>query len=89
MHLLFAKSTSSHHKFSADYDMVGKIYAQIMQIECRLLPCRLYTASVPPPVGEVVVTLINNAQLNRPEDGIEGLSRVIAASVDNDIYRGN
>jgi len=73
-------------------DIVGQIYAQIMQIESRLLPCGLHTVGVPPSAEEAVATLVNIAQLDRPEDGIEGLPRVIAASVGrdiNDVYRGN
>lgn len=73
-------------------DIVGKVYAQIMQIESRLLPCGLHTVGVPPSAEEAVATLVNIAQLDRPEDKIESLPRVIAASVGrdiNDIYRGN
>ena len=73
-------------------DLVGKVYAQIMQIESRLLPCGLHTVGVPPSAEEAIATLVNIAQLDRPEDGIEGLPRVIAASVGrdiNDVYRGN
>jgi len=73
-------------------DIVGQIYAQIMQIESRLLPCGLHTVGVPPSADEAVATLVNIAQLDRPEDGIEGLPRVIASSVGrdiNDVYRGN
>ncbi|KAG7348089.1 cobaltochelatase [Nitzschia inconspicua] len=73
-------------------DIVGKVYSQIMQIESRLLPCGLHTVGVPPTAEEAVATLVNIAQLDRPEDNIEGLPRVIAASVGrdiNDIYRGN
>jgi magnesium chelatase subunit H len=73
-------------------DIVGKVYAQIMQIESRLLPCGLHTVGVPPTAEEAVATLVNIAQLDRPEDGIEGLPRVIASSVGrdiNDVYRGN
>jgi magnesium chelatase subunit H len=72
--------------------IVGQIYAQIMQIESRLLPCGLHTVGVPPTAEEAIATLVNIAQLDRPEDSIEGLPRVIAASVGrdiNDIYRGN
>uniref|UniRef100_A0A7S2K340 magnesium chelatase n=1 Tax=Leptocylindrus danicus TaxID=163516 RepID=A0A7S2K340_9STRA len=72
--------------------IVGKVYAQIMQIESRLLPCGLHTVGVPPTAEEAIATLVNIAQLDRPEDKIEGLPRVIAASVGrdiNDIYRGN
>jgi len=73
-------------------DIVGKVYSQIMQIESRLLPCGLHTVGVPPTAEEAIATLVNIAQLDRPEDKIEGLPRVIAASVGrdiNDIYRGN
>merc|ERR1712127_546372 len=72
--------------------IVGQIYAQIMQIESRLLPCGLHTVGVPPTAEEAIATLVNIAQLDRPEDKIEGLPRVIAASVGrdiNEIYRGN
>jgi len=73
-------------------DIVGQIYAQIMQIESRLLPCGLHTVGVPPTAEEAIATLVNIAQLDRPEDKIEGLPRVIAASIGrdiNDVYRGN
>lgn len=72
--------------------IVGAVYAQIMQIESRLLPCGLHTVGVPPTAEEAIATLVNIAQLDRPEDNIEGLPRVIAASVGrdiNEVYRGN
>ena len=72
--------------------IVGAVYAQIMQIESRLLPCGLHTVGVPPTAEEAIATLVNIAQLDRPEDDIEGLPRIIAASVGRDItdvYRGN
>jgi len=74
-----------------DY-IVDKVYAQIMQIESRLLPCGLYTVGVPPTAEEAIATLVNIAQLDRPEDEIEGLPSVIASSIGrdiNDVYRGN
>jgi magnesium chelatase subunit H len=73
-------------------DIVGKVYSQIMAIEGRLLPCGLHTVGIPPSAEEAIATLVNIAQLDRPEDDIEGLPRVIAASIGrdiNDIYRGN
>jgi len=73
-------------------DIVGKVYSEIMQIESRLLPCGLHTVGVPPTAEEAIATLVNIAQLDRPEDDIESLPRVIAASVGreiNDVYRGN
>ncbi|KAL7560194.1 hypothetical protein ACA910_016621 [Epithemia clementina (nom. ined.)] len=72
--------------------IVGSVYSQIMQIESRLLPCGLHTVGVPPTAEEAIATLVNIAQLDRPEDSIEGLPRVIASSIGrdiNDIYRGN
>lgn len=72
--------------------IAGAIYSQIMQIESRLLPCGLHTVGVPPTAEEAIATLVNIAQLDRPEDKIEGLPRVIAASIGrdiNDVYRGN
>jgi len=73
-------------------DIVGKIYSQIMQIESRLLPCGLHTVGIPPSADEAIATLVNIAQLDRPEDKIEGIPRVIASSIErdiNDVYRGN
>merc|ERR1719157_55733 len=73
-------------------DIVGKVYSQIMQIESRLLPCGLHTVGVPPSAEEAIATLVNIAQLDRPEDEIESLPRVIASSIGreiNDVYRGN
>jgi magnesium chelatase subunit H len=72
--------------------IVGAVYAQIMQIESRLLPCGLHTVGVPPTAEEAIATLVNIGQLDRPEDKLEGLPRVIAASIGrdiNDIYKGN
>lgn len=72
--------------------IVGQVYSQIMQIESRLLPCGLHTVGVPPTAEEAIATLVNIAQLDRPEDKIEGLPRVIASSIGrdiNEIYRGN
>merc|ERR1712028_241960 len=63
-----------------------------MQIESRLLPCGLHTVGVPPSAEEAIATLVNIAQLDRPEDEIESLPRVIASSIGreiNDVYRGN
>jgi len=73
-------------------DIVGAVYSQIMQIESRLLPCGLHTVGVPPSAEEAIATLVNIAQLDRPEDDIEGIPRVIASSIGrdiNEVYRGN
>jgi len=71
-------------------DIVGKLYQRIMEIESRLLPCGLHTVGVPPTAEESIATLVNIAQLDRPEDKIESINRVIALSVGkniDDIYR--
>merc|ERR1712176_1144825 len=72
--------------------LVGGVYSTIMQIESRLLPCGLHTVGIPPTAEESVATLVNIAQLDRPEEEIESLPRVIASSIGrdiNDIYRQN
>jgi len=72
--------------------VVGKIYQRLMEIESRLLPCGLHTVGVPPTAEEAIATLVNIAQLDRPEDGFKGLPRLVAESIDRDIdevYRNN
>jgi len=73
-------------------DITGKVYSQIMQIESRLLHCGLHTVGVRPTAEAAIATLVNISQLDHPEDGIDGIHCVIAASVGRDInkvYRGN
>merc|ERR1740129_2179232 len=61
------------------------VYSKIMEIESRLLPCGLHTIGVPPTAEEAVATLVNIASIDRPEDGIKGLPRIIAESIGRDI----
>ena len=65
--------------------VVGKVYAKIMEIESRLLPCGLHTVGVPPTAEEAIATLVNIASLDRNEDGIKSLPRILAESVGKDI----
>merc|ERR1719238_1057394 len=65
--------------------VVGKVYGKIMEIESRLLPCGLHTVGVPPTAEEAVATLVNIASIDRPEDEIDGLPRILARSVGRDI----
>merc|ERR1719387_173524 len=65
--------------------IVGKVYSKIMEIESRLLPCGLHTVGVPPTAEEAVATLVNIASIDRPEDGIKSLPRLIAESIGRDI----
>merc|ERR1719492_747520 len=65
--------------------VVGKVYRRLMEIESRALPMGLHRIGVPPTAEESVATLVNIAQLDRPEMEIKGLPRIIAGSVGLDI----
>ena len=56
-----------------------------MEIESRLLPCGLHTVGVPPTAEEAIATLVNIAGIDRPEDKIKSLPRIIAESIDRNI----
>ena len=73
-------------------EVVGAVYRRLMEIESRLLPCGLHTVGVPPTAEESIATLVNIASIDRPEDGIESLPRMIAQSKGRNIeevYRNN
>jgi len=73
-------------------EIVGAVYRRLMEIESRLLPCGLHTVGVPPTAEESIATLVNIASIDRPEDGIESLPRMIAQSKGRNIeevYRNN
>jgi magnesium chelatase subunit H len=61
--------------------VVGKIYIKIMEIESRLLPCGLHVIGKPPSAEEAIATLVNIASLDREEEGIVSLPRIIANSI--------
>jgi magnesium chelatase subunit H len=63
--------------------IVGKIYIKIMEIESRLLPCGLHVIGKPPTAEEAIATLVNIASLDREEEQMQSLPRVIA----NSLYR--
>ena len=65
--------------------LVGKIYIKLMEIESRLLPCGLHIIGKPPSAEEAIATLVNIAGLDREEDGIKSLQRIIAESIGRDI----
>ncbi|MEM7770535.1 MAG: magnesium chelatase subunit H [Cyanobacteria bacterium P01_A01_bin.37] len=65
--------------------LVGKVYIKLMEIESRLLPCGLHVIGKPPTAEEAVATLVNIAGLDRPEDEMKSLPRIIAESVGRDI----
>jgi magnesium chelatase subunit H len=56
-----------------------------MEIESRLLPCGLHVIGKPPTAEEAIATLVNIAALDRPEDEILSLPRIIANSIGRDI----
>ncbi|CAM9406170.1 unnamed protein product [Heterosigma akashiwo] len=66
-------------------NIVGLVYRKLMEIESRLLPCGLHTVGVPPTAEESVATLVNIAGIDRPEDGIKALPRILAESIGRDI----
>jgi len=66
-------------------EIVGKIYRCLMDIESRLLPCGLHTIGIPPSAEEAIATLVNIAGIDRPEDKIKSLPRIIAESIDRNI----
>lgn len=71
--------------------LVGKVYIKLMEIESRLLPCGLHVVGKPPTAEEAIATLVNIAGLDRPEDGLKSLQRIIAESLGRDIddlYKG-
>merc|ERR1719502_734567 len=72
--------------------VVGRVYSKIMEIESRLLPCGLHTVGVPPTAEEAIATLVNIASIDRPEEEIPGLPRMLAKARGRDIeevYRNN
>ncbi len=65
--------------------IVGMVYRKLMEIESRLLPCGLHIVGKPPSAEEAVATLVNISNLDRAEDEILSLPRIIAASIGRDI----
>ncbi len=86
--LLDAKDLSPEQRDN----LVGKVYGKLMEIESRLLPCGLHVIGKPPTAEEAIATLVNIANLDRPEDEIVGLPRIIASALGrsiDDIYAGS
>ena len=65
--------------------LVGKVYIRLMEIESRLLPCGLHVIGKPPTAEEAIATLVNIAALDRAEENIQSLQRIIASSLGRDI----
>jgi magnesium chelatase subunit H len=66
-------------------NIVGMVYRKLMEIESRLLPCGLHVIGKPPSAEEAIATLVNIAGLDRPEEEIQSLPRIIANSVGRNI----
>ncbi|MFB2838357.1 magnesium chelatase subunit H [Floridanema evergladense] len=66
-------------------NIVGLVYRKLMEIESRLLPCGLHVIGKPPTAEEAIATLVNIAALDRNEEEILSLPRIIANSIDRDI----
>ncbi|MGQ4648330.1 magnesium chelatase subunit H [Lyngbya aestuarii] len=72
--------------------IVGQAYRRLMEIESRLLPCGLHVIGKPPTAAEAIATLVNIASLDRSEEQIKGLPRIIAESIGRDldeVYQNN
>lgn len=73
-------------------NVVGQVYQKLMEIESRLLPCGLHVIGKPPTAEEAIATLVNIAELDREEEGIVSLPRIIANGIERDmeeIYQNN
>jgi len=73
-------------------NLVGRVYRKLMEVESRLLPCGLHVIGKPPTAEEAIATLVNIAELDREEEGIVGLPRIIANSIGRnleEIYQNN
>ncbi|WP_413201014.1 magnesium chelatase subunit H [Nostoc piscinale] len=66
-------------------NIVGSVYRKLMEIESRLLPCGLHVIGKPPSAEEAIATLVNIASLDRQEEEILSLPRIIANSIGRDI----
>jgi len=66
-------------------NIVGSVYGKLMEIESRLLPCGLHVIGKPPSAEEAIATLVNIASLDRQEEEIVGLPRIIANSIGRDL----
>nr|CAC69537.1 Magnesium chelatase H-subunit [Chlamydomonas reinhardtii]CAC69552.1 Magnesium chelatase H subunit [Chlamydomonas reinhardtii] len=74
--------------------VVGQVYRKLMEIESRLLPCGLHVVGCPPTAEEAVATLVNIAELDRPDNNppIKGMPGILARAIGRDIesiYSGN
>jgi magnesium chelatase subunit H len=75
--------------------VIGNVYQKLMEIESRLLPCGLHIVGCPPTAEEAIATLVNIAELDRPDQvptPIKGMPGILARSMGRnieEIYSGN
>ena len=67
---------------------------RLMEIESRLLPCGLHVVGSPPTAMEAIATLVNIAEIDRPENDppTKGLPGILARSINRnmeEIYLNN
>ena len=65
--------------------IIGLVYKKLMEIESRLLPCGLHVIGKPPTAEEAIATLVNISNLDREEEEIISLPRIIANSIGRNI----
>ncbi|KAK9814827.1 hypothetical protein WJX72_012187 [[Myrmecia] bisecta] len=67
--------------------IVGQTYSKLMEIESRLLPCGLHVVGSPPTATEAIATLVNIAEIDRPESSppVRGLPGILARSIGRNI----
>ena len=68
--------------------------ARLMEIESRLLPCGLHVVGSPPSAAEAVATLVNIAEIDRPDNDppVAGLPGILARAIGRnmeEIYLNN
>ncbi|NEU77191.1 magnesium chelatase subunit H [Hassallia byssoidea VB512170] len=81
----FAKTDAKEMSAEERDNIVGSVYGKLMEIESRLLPCGLHVIGKPPTASEAIATLVNIASLDRQEEEILGLPRIIANSIGRDL----
>lgn len=70
--------------------VVGNVYQKLMEIESRLLPCGLHVVGSPPSAIEAIATLVNIAEIDRPDEvrfvlGVASCNAPSAGSSINDL----
>ena len=83
--IIFAETDAKDMTAEERDNIVGSVYRKLMEIESRLLPCGLHVIGKPPTAEEAIATLVNIASLDRQEEEIVGLPRIIANSIGRDL----